>query len=129
MLYVVEISTPANTTETNKKRTVVQMEQGIVRGFEVYFPPGSAGLLHCHIDDVTHQVWPKTPRTDFAANDVTIRWEDEYSLLYPPYELQIYTWNLDDTYAHNIRVRFWIEQVKVFRLTPEFLEQRGKERG
>jgi len=128
MVYTFEITTPKNTLETAKQKTVCQLEKGIIKHFEVFFPPGPAGLLHIQIARGNYQIWPKNTDDSFAADDVTISFNDEFSLKEPPYQLEVYTWNDDDIYEHMTRIRFLIIPVKLgLVLASSTLEEVGEE--
>jgi hypothetical protein len=113
MIYVFDITTPANTAKTNKKKTVMELERGTTYRISILFPPGPSGLLHLFITDALHHVWPTNPEADFATDGETINFEDEYPILEQPYELYAYTWNLDDTYEHTLRIRIGIKSAEL----------------
>jgi len=106
MIYVSRISTPANTTEASPKETVLEVDPGIIHLLEISFPPGAAGLLHLQIFRELHQVWPSNPDADFAWDDVDSSWPEWYEIEVQPLRLLLRTWNEDDTYAHEVVVRF-----------------------
>lgn len=113
MMYVFNISTPANTAGTAKKETVLRIAHGIVKHVEIQFPPGPAGLLHLHINDALHQIWPYNTDANFASHNVNISFQDFIPVLTAPFEMKAYTWNDDDTFAHTVIIRFVILPVRV----------------
>jgi len=127
MIYIYEITTPSNTPKESKQKTVLQLEKGIIKSVEVFFPPGPAGLLKVQICQGVHQVFPKNTDGYFSSDHETIKYNDEYALLEPPYQLEAYTWNEDDTYAHMCQIRFLIAPVPgALRLSPQELERTAK---
>lgn len=126
MLYTFEITTSANTPSSAKEKTIARLERGVIKGFSLHFPPGCAGLVHCHINDALHQIWPTNPDMDIVGDTYLIKWDDEYILDQPPLQLEIYTYNEDTVYDHTIRVTFWlISLAGPPRLNVEWLEDRG----
>lgn len=113
MLFVFNISTPANTAATAKVKTILKVAYGIVHRVEIQFPPGPAGLLHLQIRDALHQVWPFNSDADFASHNVNISFREFIPVLVEPFEFQAYTWNLDDTYAHSVIIRLGILHPRV----------------
>jgi len=105
MIYVFDITTPANTLSSTPKKTVMKLAKGTTYKVEFLFPPGPVGLLHVQVFDALHQVWPSNPGADFSSDSETISFDDQYELDEPPYELQVLTWNEDDTYEHRATIR------------------------
>lgn len=108
MIYRFGISTAANTLETAKKKTVLKLCSGVIHQIDILFPPGSAGLLHVHINRALHQLWPTNSDQSFAADGDKISFREHYELTSVPYQLQAWTWNDDDTYAHDVIIRIGI---------------------
>jgi len=105
-VFVFHVTTPANTPPSNKQVTRLHMSAGVITKFDIYFPPGCAGLVYCQVRDALHQVFPRNPQDYFQSDDETITFITDYPLLQEPLELYAYTWNLDDTYGHTIALRF-----------------------
>ena len=126
MIYVFDFETAGEGVYTadNKLKTVLPLERGLTYKLDIVFPPGPAHLLHVQIRDAIHSVWPTNTDADFAADRETITFNDEYPILEPPYQLEAYTWNLDDTYTHRVIIRIGIKSLKkeaVERLEPLYL--------
>lgn len=110
MIYSFEITTPANTPLSNMKKTVMKLAKGTTYRIEILFPPGPCGLLHVQISDALHQVWPTNAGEFFTTDDETISFNDELVIGEPPYELQAYTYNEDDTYDHTLWIRIGLKE-------------------
>lgn len=120
MFYVFPIAIPANTPETAKQITTLQLTRGTIKRVNIEFPSGHVGLTHIHINRGLYQVWPSNPDADCSSSNETIIWVEEYKLDTPPYAFVAYTWNDDDTYDHTITVRLELEPLAV---TPSLVDE------
>lgn len=105
MFYVFPIAIPANTPETAKLKTILDLTAGTVTRVNIEFPAGHVGLTHLAINRGLNQVWPTNSDATFKSSNETIIWEEDYALDQPPFEFEAYAWNEDDTYEHTITVR------------------------
>jgi len=108
MIYSFDITTPENTAETAPLRTTVKLARGIIHQVDIDFPPGPAGLLRVAIELGAHRLWPSTGNAWFRGDDRLISFPEWFPLLWPPYTLDIVTWNADTEYSHIVIVRFGI---------------------
>jgi len=113
MIYVFPILIAANTLETAKQKTTLELTRGKITRVMVEFPAGHVGLTHLAINRGLFQLWPVNPESAFKSSNETIIWEEDYNLDTPPYELEAYAWNEDDTYEHTITVRIVLESLGV----------------
>lgn len=113
MIYVFDFETSTTYTESAKLKTVLPLTKGVTYKVDVVFPPGPAHLLHVQIRDALYPVWPTNKNADFAADNETITFDDQYPLLEQPYTLQAYTWNEDDTFDHRIIIRIGITPIEI----------------
>jgi len=105
MLYVFPITIPANTPQSAPTKTLLPLTAGTITHVMIQFPSGPVGLAHVFIRNGLNQVWPANPEAYFTSDDETIPWAEEYEMDTPPYQLQAYAWNTDDTYPHTITIR------------------------
>ncbi len=104
MIYGGTISTPANTAASAPLRTEVEVTSGLVYHLKVIFPPGPSGLLHVRILDGTYQVFPTTHGASFHGDNIMMEFDELYPKDTAPLLFVVETWNLDDTYAHEVDV-------------------------
>ena len=104
MFFSFTITTPASTLDPSPKVTVLPLDSGQIRRLIISFPPGPAGLLHLELYHVGHKLWPTNPDELFNFDGTSFAWEEQLDFLEPPYELLAYTYNLDDTFAHDVDV-------------------------
>lgn len=108
MVFSFYLTVPSNTPKTAQIRKRLKLTRGVLWKLDIFFPPGSAGLTHIHIDEALHQVFPLNPDGDFSGNNVVFSGEVYYKLEREPYELDLWGWNTDDTYAHTVFVTMWV---------------------
>lgn len=102
MFFQAEILTPANTPATAPIVTRLGIYPGVTTQEWVGFPRGCYGLVHMQIWHWGWQLWPWTPQTSFHWDDYMFTFYDRYPITEEPLELVIKTWNLDDTYPHEL---------------------------
>lgn len=112
MIYRLGITTPANTPEADKQRTNLKLTAGTIHQIDILFPPGPSGLLHVQINRGLSQIWPSNPDESFAADNNVISFNENYEILQEPVQIEVYTWNLDDTYDHQVIVRIGLLRKK-----------------
>ena len=115
MIYTANITTPANTVQTNPKLTRMHVTKGLVYKVEFYFPAGSAGLMGVAVFDGLYQVWPSSVGEFFTGQDQMITFDDLYLKEAAPFEFQCYTYNEDDTHEHFVSVRIGLVSKEVFQ--------------
>lgn len=114
MIYSIDITTSKSKTYVDRKLTRMHVTKGLVYKVEVFYPPGSHGLLNCFIMDGGYQCWPSSPGQTFTGDNVTISFDDIYLKSSAPYLFDIFTFNLDDTYEHALTVRIGLVSADVF---------------
>jgi len=101
------ITTSANTSKANANRTPLLLCPGVIHRIDVRIPPGSEGLLHCHINHGIYQISP-TRSGDWHGDDERITYREFYDLNGGPFEITVFTWNDDDAYPHEIILGFGV---------------------
>lgn len=106
MIYVTELTIPANTSVDIPMRISLSVVDGIISEVNVLFPDGCKGLVGVRVYDYEHIIYPSNPDHWLIADDETIIWSDDYTLSGAPFELGLEGYNLDDSYSHTIYFRF-----------------------
>lgn len=101
MVYTATITSPLGKTESTKSRSVIKITKGLVYQWELYFPPGSSGLLHIRILDGSYCLLPSTPSESFVGDNIKFTYEDLYLKQTEPFELNIDHWNEDEAFNHT----------------------------
>lgn len=123
MIYTASITTVKSTAVTSLKHTVLNITKGLVYKVEFYFPSGSAGLMGVAVFDSLFQLWPSTVGEFFNSDDETISFDDTYLKENAPFQLDVYSYNLDDTYDHVVDIRVGLVSQEVFMA--RFLPTKG----
>lgn len=110
MIYAFSISTPANTPATSKLATTLKIEKGIITGFFVNFPSGSAGLLHAQVFREYSQIFPKSQGDFHGDNRYFSFTRLAYPILFLPYEIYAHTWNTSTKYSHQVDIQITIDE-------------------
>ena len=106
MIYVKELTIPANTAAEVPERASLALVDGIISEVNILFPPGCRGYVGVRVYDYEHIIYPSNPDHWLIADGETIKWSDDYELSGSPFELGLEGYNLDDSYAHTIYFRF-----------------------
>jgi hypothetical protein len=123
MMYVFPITTPPSTPATAKLKTILPLARGKITRVDVQFPSGLQGYAHLAINRGLYQLFPSNADGDFASSQETIWWPENYDIDQGPYQLEAYSWNLDNTYQHTITVRIVMEPLSS---TPSITEELAK---
>jgi len=112
MFYAWDIKLTRGRSKATRQKIVLKLEKGTITRFELVFPTGCCGLVHVHINQALHQIFPKNPDYQLTGNGATIVSTDEYEIKEPPLELDFYGWNTDEIYYHTITVRIQLVPAK-----------------
>lgn len=104
MIFLFDPTTAANTTEENAVITRKKVTKGLIYQIDVFFPPGSSGLLKAALFDGKFQIAPSHFRSYFSGDNVKFTFQDLYIKEREPYELQLITYNEDNTFNHLVNV-------------------------
>jgi len=105
MIYSAEIHTPMNTPALTPLETWMDVTSGMIYVMKIYFPPGSAGLMHVQIYDSGYQLFPSTIGESFSGDNLALSFDETYPKLEPPWFLRIRSWNLDTDYDHEVHIQ------------------------
>jgi len=105
VIYTKTITESFGGSSANPSQRIMPVTEGLVYQFELYFPPGSSGLLYVAIDDGGHRVWPSEPGEWFFGDNTLISFPDKYFVSSAPYQFLVYSYNLDQAYDHKFQIR------------------------
>jgi len=96
------------TDKTSEEELEMLCHWGTVKETAIHFPDGCHGVIHVHIDDGLHQVYPTNPEADYALDGFTRIIRDRYKLMPGTKKLILKGYNLG-IYPHTIKVMFTVE--------------------
>jgi hypothetical protein len=105
MIYTLTETVAANTPVIGALQFKMPVTGGLIYKVEIYLPPGSCGLMGLIICDGGYQIWPSERKEWFFGDDSLIAFDDRYYVNSPNKILDVFAYNLDDTYAHIFQVR------------------------
>lgn len=114
MIYTANITIPINTAIESPQLTVIPVTNGLVYKVEIVFPRGSAGLAGVAIMDGRFRLWPSSLGEWFVGDDRHISFDDVYLKTSAPFVLNAYTYNLDDSFEHDVYVSIGLVSKDIF---------------
>jgi len=105
MIYTKTITAGSGGSAAVPLDTDLPVTDGLIYQFELYFPPGSSGLLYVRVADGSFPVWPSEPGEWFYGDNTLITFPDRYYIRAPNHNFKVWYYNLDDTYDHKFTVR------------------------
>lgn len=124
MIYTRTITSSAGGSASSPTLDRMAVTKGLIYQFDLYFPPGSSGLLHIRIADGAYPLYPSEPSEWFFGDNSLITFPDRYFIQTPDQMLQIWHYNTDDTYDHTFQIR--IGQVLAGQFIQSFLPGYGQ---
>jgi len=103
MIFNARVETPANTLESSPLESVLKATSGLVYQMELYFPPGSSGLMGVQIRNQNVSLYPRNRDEWFIGDNMSLRFPDLYELYLDSNILEIFTYNLDTAYCHVVQ--------------------------
>ena len=105
MIYTKTITELSGGSGASPSQYRMAVTEGLIYQFELYFPPGSSGLLYVCVEDGAHRIWPSEPDEWFFGDNTLITFPDKYFISTKPTVLFVYAYNLDTAYDHKFQVR------------------------
>jgi len=124
VIYCKTISALAGGAVASPLDADLPVTNGLIYQFELYFPPGSSGLLFVRVADGGFPVWPSEPGEWFYGDNTLVSFPDRYYIAAPNHNFKVWYYNLDDTYAHKFTIR--IGQVSSNLFISSFIPSYGQ---
>lgn len=105
MIYTKTIIEAAGGSAGNPSLNRMPVTGGLIYRFELYFPPGSSGLLNVAVKDGGAALYPSEPGEWFFGDNTLIAFNDLYIVSSRPTVLNIWCYNLDTDFDHKFQVR------------------------
>ena len=114
MIYCKTITAASGGAASSPLDADLPVTNGLIYQFELYFPPGSSGLLYVRLADGGFPVWPSEPGEWFYGDNTLVSFPDRYYIASPNHNFKVWYYNLDDTYAHKFTIRIGQVSSKLF---------------
>jgi len=105
VIYCKTITALAGGVATAPLDADLPVTDGLIYQFELYFPPGSSGLLFARVADGGFPVWPSEPGEWFYGDNTLISFPDRYYIAAPDHKFKVWYYNTDDKYDHKFTIR------------------------
>jgi len=109
MFYDFALVVPASTTSAAGYTEELQLEYGVIKNVDVFFPRGCCGLVTLGLERYTRQIIPSNNQGKLRADGENIQANYEYELYDKPFMLTARAWNLDERYSHTLQIRITME--------------------
>jgi len=104
VLYKKYASIPANTTAAAPNWQKLQVCKGTIKEWIVFCPEECADLMKFKVRYKGHQILPFNRDEWMDALRSPIPIKENLELKVPPYVLDVYAYNLDDSYSHEYNI-------------------------
>jgi len=101
MLYKKFRSVPANTTEDDPDWQKLKVTKGTIKQWVIFFDPEAANVLHVRVEYHGSSIMPWGGKDWLVGFFTDTPLDDNIELDGPPYELDIYAYNEDDSHPHE----------------------------
>ena len=122
MWYVLEDTVPANTAETSKRSVHLKASAGILHTIYATIPPGSSSLVHAQLLANSINILPRNSDTSISGEHVNVDYREWYELKPAVNDLELRTWNTDDTYQHKVTLLIGILPKSVMEIEEQYLK-------
>ena len=95
---------------------------GTLTDVNISFPAGCHGVVHVHIDQELHQIFPTNAEADYALDNYTLLITDEYELIEGTRKIYLTGWN-EGIYPHKISVEFTVVPFERMTIAEQLLQE------
>jgi hypothetical protein len=125
LLFTLEVTIPALTTETDPSIETLKLSAGVITSISIKFPAGCHGLVGVRLFHEESQIIPIGRGSWVRGDDETVPSTEYYDLGKGAKELEFVGINEDDTYSHTVIVRVNVLPKEAASLMPliSFIEK------
>jgi len=114
LIYQTSLTIETGKTKQSPGRGSLRLSKGLIYLFEFKFRDGANDTAGVSLWEGGHQVSPFTIGEWYTGNAETLSYDDVYLVNSAPYSLDIYGYNDDVTWEHEITVRIGLVTERVF---------------
>lgn len=89
--------------------------KGIMYYKEIYFPPGSSGLLHVRVTHGGFPIFPSSIGETLIGDNIAFSYDDLYMVETEPFSFTVVYYNLDEQWDHLFRVSFGVVSKEIYQ--------------
>jgi len=104
MIYVCELTIPANTPKETPLRQTYPITAGLITQIAVHWPWGPGNLCGVQLRHVSFQFWPLSPTRWFNSTTRDLVFSESHLVTEDDPRLDLDGYNLDDTFPHTVTV-------------------------
>ena len=104
MEFKTDLKIPANTQKDKPIGEKIWIAKAIIKQVRIGFSPGCLGQAGVRIERGGSPIYPTTAKKWYAWDSHIIKIEDDYNIVEPPFYLQLWGYNTDDTFSHTIEI-------------------------
>ncbi len=105
MIFQKTVSVAAGGSSSSPLKTTLELTKGLIYKIEVWFPPGSSGLMGVAVFDKLTWLYPSVHGEYFIGDNLQIDYDETYIIENPPYEFSIQYYNSDTLFSHTFVIR------------------------
>lgn len=105
--YSYEKTFSAGHNSKSQESLEMKCAEGVLTDVAISFPAGCHGVVHVHLDEELHQIFPTNAEQTYALDDFTLPINDRYQLGIGTRKIIFKGWN-EGIYDHTIRCAFRI---------------------
>lgn len=100
------ITTPKNTSKSDKKVTSIKLSVGVIHTVRISIPGGQKGVCHTQILHNKTHIAPTNSSDDFHGDGEEINYKEYHVLGVNDTHLKVLTWNVSTKYEHKVIISF-----------------------
>lgn len=115
MVFSLTVLTPSGIIQSHPQVTPIKLFKGLIYHVELYFPPGSSGLMGVQLSAGGHQMYPFNRESWFIGDDVLFKYDDLEYFTISTSQLDIITYNVDSQFSHEVMINIGLLTNKQFQ--------------
>lgn len=115
MDFSLTVTATKNNTIATPERSKLPVTKGIMYYKEMYFPPGSSGLLHVRVLHAGFPIFPSSLGQTLIGDNISFSYDDLYMVNAAPFHFTVEYWNEDEAFDHLFRVSFGVVSKEIYQ--------------
>ncbi len=116
MLFVKDLTVPANTKESNPLSGEIEITRAVIKRIDVFFPFGCRNMVGVQLYWGDHPIFPRNPDAWVKGDGYPVSADCFYFIYQEPYKIKYKVHSEGTLYNHTITIR--INMLPVWALYP-----------